>query len=136
MRQKQVDDKLIVRSLQLTQNIIHHEEISKDGHKGTTASDAVITIVNHYINAKEEELLQLTKVPKNVVFDIAYDVTQRAILDKQRIAARIPLSAIFLEIWLMGIRGADGSFADKLMDTGQSQVQAMADRESYESHER
>ncbi len=133
---KKDDDNLIVRSLGLTQGLIHHRDISKDGHKGATPSDAVITIVNHYINAKEEELLQLTKVPKNVVFDIAYDITQRAILDKQRIEARIPLSQIFLEVWLMGIRGADGTFADKLMDTGQSQITSMAERNEWEQHER
>lgn len=95
---------------------------SKDG-SGTTIGDAVKDIVSHLINAEDMRLLQLSPVPRNTVFDIAYDVTQRAIMDKTRIVNQTPLSAIFLEAYLRLIRGADKMLATSMMDMGRTQLE-------------
>lgn len=96
-------------------------------HEQVTMGEAVKSIVDHLINADDLKLLQITPIPRNVIFDIAYDVTQRAVLDTQRIALHIPLSKIFYETYLRAVRGADNMLLTGTLRLADSQINANID---------
>lgn len=100
-----------------------------NGSKPTarSAEDTVKYIVNYLVKAQDLELLQLTPIPKNAIFDLAYDVVQRAILDPERIKNRIPLSAIFFEAYLRGVRGANAMLSTGMISMAQTQVEGQAE---------
>ncbi len=92
----------------------------------------IMYLIDHMLLADDMQLLQLTPIPRNAIFDIAYDVTQRAVLDKYRIDNQIPLSAVFLEVYLRAIRGANNMLGIGMMDAARDQMQAGASGEVEE----
>ena len=95
----------------------------KDEHK----ADIIKNIVDHLINVNDLKLLQLTPIPRNVIIDIVWDGIQRAVLDKERIKEKIPLSKIAMELYLRAIRGSNGMLATSLYSMGEAQVQGQSD---------
>jgi len=97
---------------------------------------ALKELVDHLIYADDEYLLQLSPIPQNAVFDVCYDVTQRAVLNKERIAKGIPLSKIFYETYLRARRGANQMLARGFTDMAGMQIQSKGDVEPVNLLER
>ncbi len=93
-----------------------------------TRADIIKNIVDHLVNVVDiNKLLQISPIPRTAIVDIVWDGVQRAILDKERINNRIPLSKIAMEIYLRAVRGSNGMLATALYSMGESQVQGQAD---------
>ena len=115
----------------------HHRPINNSSEELISDKQlALKELVDHLIYADEKYLLQLSPIPQNAVFDICYDVTQRAVLDKDRIDNRIPLSAIFYETYLRARRGANQMLARGFTDMAGMQIQAKGDVEPSNPLER
>jgi hypothetical protein len=89
--------------------------------------EIIKNIVDHLINVNDLKLLQLTPIPRNVIIDIVWDGIQRAVLDKERIREKIPLSKIAMELYLRAIRGSNGMLATSLYSMGEAQIQGQSD---------
>jgi hypothetical protein len=115
----------------------HRVNNANNGDENVTEKQlALKELVDHLIYADDEYLLQLSPIPQNAVFDVCYDVTQRAVLNKERIAKGIPLSKIFYETYLRARRGANQMLARGFTDMAGMQIQSKGDVEPVNLLER
>ena len=115
----------------------HHIQKINDDNESTTDKQLVLKeLVDHLIYADDKYLLQLSPIPQNAVFDICYDVTQRALLDPIRIQNGIHQSQIFYETYLRARRGANQMLARGFTDMAGMQIQAKGDVEPTNQLER
>ena len=112
----------------------HRTEVQNEGE--TEKQLALKELVDHLIYADDKYLLQLSPIPQNAVFDICYDVTQRALLDPIRIQNGIHQSQIFYETYLRARRGANQMLARGFTDMAGMQIQAKGDVEPTNQLER
>lgn len=100
---------------------------SRKDDESDPKEDIVKNILSYLLDAEGMKLLQLTPIPRNAIFDIAFDITQRYILDENRIAARIPLSEIFMEAYLRAVRGANQMLPMAVQDMARTQIEGQSE---------
>ncbi len=112
------------------------KEARKHSGDAPVQEKALKEIVDHLVYAEDNYLLQLTPIPRNMVFDICYDITQRAVTDKTRIALGISLQDIFYEAYLRAMRGTHGGLSKGIMDMAGMQIQSQGDVDPSQEYNR